>query len=324
MLLFKRLFVALFCLSCGSVMAAAPEWPQRPIRLVVPFAPGGATDIVARILAPSMSEVLGQQVVVDNRTGAAGNIALEITGRAQPDGYTVLIGNVSTNSINQLLFASTLKIDPSKDLKAVTLLASVPNVIVSGAGFPPNTLKELVAYAKARPGGLNYSSPLGGYSHLDMLDFNKRAGIEMVNVPSKGAGSSQAAIIGGEIHFSIVNAASSMPQIKAGRMKAFATTSAKRIPELPDVPTMAEGGYPGVGSNNWNGFFVQAATPQAIVDKLHATVLAVVAKPQVQEAMAKSGVPIVTSKSPAEFQQFVNSEVQRWQRIIKENNVKVE
>jgi len=292
--------------------------------LIVPFAPGGGNDIVARIMGAALGEALGQQFVVDNRPGAAGNIGVEIVAHAQPDGYSILVGNVSTNAINPTGFASVLKFDPVKELAGVTLLAQIPNVLVSGVAFPPASVKELIEYAKARPGQLNYSNPVGAYSHLDMLEFTKQAGIQMVNVPSKGAGSSFAPLIAGEIHCSFLNAATVTPQIKGGRMKGFVTTAQKRLAELPDVPTLAEAGFPGVGSELWIAFFVPAQTPRAVVDALHAAVVRVTQRAQVQGAFAKSGVPMTISKSPAEFQAFVAGEVKRWGRIIKENNVKFE
>lgn len=300
------------------------DWPQRPVRLLVPFAPGGGTDIVARLLAPTLGDTIGQPVVVDNRSGAAGNIAMEIVARAQPDGHTVLVSNVSTASINPILYAGTLKFDPLKELAGVTMLAAIPNLLVSGVGFPPASFKELVAYTRARPGQLNYSTPLGGYSHLDMLDLSSRTGMKLVNVPSKGAGSSAASLISGEIHFSIANAASSTPQVKAGRMKAFATTAPKRLSDLPDVPTFTELGLPGVGSDNWNGLFVPARTPRAIVERLHQATVEVLQRPAVIESYAKVAVPVAVSRSPAEFDAFVRTEVGRWARIIKENQIRLD
>ncbi|MBC7779386.1 MAG: tripartite tricarboxylate transporter substrate binding protein, partial [Proteobacteria bacterium] len=296
----------------------------RPVRLVVPFAPGGGTDIVARLLAPPLGEVLGQSVIVDNRAGAAGNIAMEIVARAQPDGYTVLVSNVSTASINPILYAGTLKFDPVKELAGVTLLAAIPNLLVSGAGFPPTSFKEVIAYARARPGQMNYSTPLGGYSHLDMLDLAARTGMQLVNVPSKGAGSSAASIINGEIHFSIANAASTTAQVKAGRMKAFATTATKRLPDLPDVPTFTELGFAGVGSDNWNGLFVPAKTPRATVNRLHQATVGVLTRPAIQEGYAKVSVPVAVSRSPEEFDAFVRTELARWGRIIKENQIRLD
>lgn len=300
------------------------DWPQRPVRLVVPFAPGGGTDIVARLLAAPLAEAIGQAVVVDNRSGAAGNIAMEIVARAQPDGHTVLVSNVSTASINPILYAGTLKFDPLKELTGVTLLAAIPNLLVSGSGFQPANFKELVAYARARPGQMNYSTPLGGYSHLDMLDLASRTGMKLVNVPSKGAGSSAVSIISGEIHFSIANAASTTPQVKAGRMKAFATTAPKRLPDLPDVPTFTELGFAGVGSDNWNGLFLPARTPRAVVNRLFQATVEVLQRPAIVEAFAKVAVPVATSASPEAFDAFVKSEVARWDRIIKDNQIKLD
>jgi len=319
------LFGALIApLVCAAQPDAARSYPARPIRLVVPFAPGGATDIVARALAPALSEGLGQQVIVDNRAGASGNIAVEIVARAQPDGYTVLIGNVSTNTINPTTFASVLNVDPVKDLTGVTLIATVPNVMVSGMAFPPNTMKELIEYARARPGRLNHSNPIGAFSHLDMLELMSKTGIRMENVPSKGTGESIIAVMSGEIHCSFLNAAASTPQIKAGRLKAFVTTAKARLPDLPNVPTMAEAGFPGMGSVNWNGFFVPSKTPQAVISKLYAVTAQVTQRRAVQEAFVRAGAPMTVSASPAEFQQFVDSELKRWARIIRENNVKIQ
>ncbi len=302
----------------------AQVWPTRAVRLIVPFALGGLTDIVARILAPALGEALAQPFVVENRPGAAGNIGVEQVVRAAPDGYTVLVGNISTNAINPTAFAATLKFDVAKDLAPVTLIASVPNVLVSGTAFPPGNFKDLIEYARARPGQMNYSNPLGSYSHLDTLDLFARTGVKAVLIPSKGAGSTLTSIINGEIHFSFLNAASITPHVKSGRMKAFATTARERLPDLPEVPTMAEVGFPEVGSVQWNGFFMPARTPRAIVGKLHAATTQVIRRKQVQDAFVNSAVPITLSKSPEEFQEFVSAEIGRWARIIRDNNIKLE
>ena len=296
-------------------LASAQPYPSKPIRMVIPIAAGGGTDAMGRLIAQRLGDQMGVSVVVENRAGAGTVIGTEIVARAQPDGHTVLVSNVSTASINPILYAGTLKFDPLKELTGVTLLAAIPNLLVSGAGFPPGSFKELLAYARARPGQLNYSTPLGGYSHLDMLDLASRTGMKLVNVPSKGAGSSAASIISGEIHFSIANAASTTPQVKAGRMKAFATTAPKRLSDLPEVPTFGELGLPGVGSDNWNGLFLPARTPRAIVNRLHQATV---------ESYAKVAVPVATSRSPEEFDAYVKSEVGRWARIIKENQIRLD
>jgi tripartite-type tricarboxylate transporter receptor subunit TctC len=321
-----------FILAGSVAMAAdgraaepqAPRWPVKPIRMVVPFPPGGSTDIVARILAPSLSEALGQQFIVDNRSGAAGNIALDIVARAQPDGYTTLIGNVSTNSINETLFTSSLKIKPSRDLIGVTLVGSSPNVLVSGSVLPPNNLKELIAYLKSRPGQVNFTSPLGSQSHLDTLDFLGKAGLEMPNVPTRGIGQALASIIAGDIHISIQSAASAIGQIKGGKLKAYATTAPKRLPELPEVPTFAEEGMRGVGNDQWTGLFVPAATPRAVIDRLHASLIQVMQRQDVRDLYNRSAIPMATSRSPEEFNRFVQAEIVKWAKIIKDKNVTVE
>jgi tripartite-type tricarboxylate transporter receptor subunit TctC len=306
-----------------STLAQVDTWPNRPVKLVVPFAVGGATDIAARIIAPALGEILGQQFIVEIKSGAAGNIAIEYVAQSAPDGYTLLVGNVSTSSINETLFSSSLKVKPSVALKPVSLIASIPNLLVAGVNFPPNNMKELIAYAKMRPGELNYSSPLGGYSHLDMLDFNNKAGIKMVNIPSKGAGSSTVGLVAGDIHFTILNAASSLSLIKANKLKAIATTHANRLPYLPDVPTFAESGFPGVGTDQWNGIFIPANIPAPIMEKLFNALVQALQKPQVKEAFVTAGMTVSPSKSPADAAAFVALETKRWPKIIKENNVNV-
>jgi tripartite-type tricarboxylate transporter receptor subunit TctC len=300
------------------------DWPRRPIRVIVPAAPGGAGDITARTISPALADYLGQQIVIDDRPGAAGNIGVELAAKAPPDGYTVLIGNVSTNAINPTTFASVLKFDPSKELAGVTMLSRIPNLLVSGTSFPPNDIAELIDYAKARPGQLNYSNPVGGVSHLDMLEFTARAGIKMVNVPSKGAGSSFAPVISSEIHCTFLNAATVIPQIRAGRMKAFVTTAQRRLADLPNIPTMAEAGFPGAGSEMWTGFFVPASTPRAIIAKLHGAVVQVAQQRQVKDMFDRVKVPMAISATPEEFQEYVRAEIKRWAAVIKDNNVKVQ
>ena len=314
--------------SCLAFAAQAQQdarsWPTRPVRVIVPFSLGGATDLVARILGPALAESLGQPFVIENRPGASGNIGVEIVAKAAPDGQTLLVGNISTNAINPSGFAGRLSFDPVKDLAPVTLLVSIPTLLVTGAALPPNSVKELVEYARARPGVLNYSNPLGSYSHMDTLDLSSKTGIKVVLIPSKGAGSAITSIINGEIHFSFLNMASVMPHVKSGKMKALATTSRARLAELPDVPTMAEAGYPGIGSENWNGFFFQAQTPRAIVDRLYTATIQAMHRKQVRDAFANAALPVSLSKSPEDFQAFLDAEISRWARILKEHQVHLE
>jgi tripartite-type tricarboxylate transporter receptor subunit TctC len=316
-----RLLIVLFSMFCVA-SAAAQNFPSRPIRMVVPFAPGGATDIVARIIAPKLSERLGQQVVVDNRSGAAGNIAVEIVANAQPDGYTVLVGNISTNSINHLLFKK-MKVSAPRDLAGVTLLASIPNVILGGPKMPA-TFKEALAFVRERPGQLNYQAPLGSYSHLDMLALTAAAGLKMTHLPSKGAGETLPALMRGDVAITNSNVASNIGPIRAGQIRAYAVTSVQRIPELPDVQTLAEAGFAGIGSMNWNGLFVPVKTPQAIVDRLHKETVAVMSDPEMKEYLAKRLIPLALSESPAAFNKYVLSEAARWDKIIRDNKVAIE
>jgi tripartite-type tricarboxylate transporter receptor subunit TctC len=310
--------------AASVAQAAEQSYPTRPIRLLIPFAPGGATDIIARVLEPNLSKRLGQQLVVDNRTGAAGNIAVELVAQAQPDGYTLLVGNISTNSINPLLFAGKTKVNALKDLAPITKLVAIPNFILGSPKLPAQTLKEALAYAKSRPGQLNFQAPLGSYSHLDMLALTGAVGVKMVHLPSKGAGETLAAILRGDIHITESNVASNIGAVKAGQIKAFAVTSEKRLPDMPEVPTMAEAGFPGIGSLNWNGLFAPARTPKAIVNKLHAMTVASMKELDGEGSLAKRQLPVSLSASPEEFAAFVQAEADKWRRIIKENNVKID
>jgi tripartite-type tricarboxylate transporter receptor subunit TctC len=320
--------IALTALSAGPVATAAQPaaeaYPVRPVRLLVPFAPGGATDIIARVLEPTLSKKLGQVLVIDNRTGAAGNIAVELVAQAQPDGYTLLVGNISTNSINPLLFAGRSKVNALKDLAPITKLVAIPNFILGSPKMPANTLKEALAYAKARPGQLNFQAPLGSYSHLDMLALTAAAGVKMVHLPSKGAGETLTALLRGDIHITESNVASNIGGVKAGQIKAYAVTAERRLPDLPDVPTMAEAGFPGMGSLNWNGLFAPARTPKAVIAKLHADTVAAMKELDADGTLSKRQLPVSLSASPEEFTAFVKAEASRWEKIIKANNVKID
>lgn len=304
--------------------ALAADYPKRPIRLLIPFAPGGATDIIARMIEPKMSRALGQQIVVDNRPGAAGNIAVELTAQAQPDGYTLLVGNISTNSINPILFAGRMRANAVKDLTGVTKLVAIPNFILGSPKIPANTLKEAIEYARARPGQLNYGAPLGSYAHLDMLALTARAGIRMVHIPTKGAGETLANLLRGDSHIQESNVASNIGPVRAGQIKAYAVTSEKRLAELPNLPTLAEEGFPGIGSLNWNGVFAPARAPKPVLARLHAVAVAAMKELDAEGVLQKRQTPISLSASPADFNAYVLSEMKRWDRIIRDNKVKID
>lgn len=309
----------------GVAAQAADQYPGRPVKILVPYQPGGATDIIARHLAIRLNDVLGQSVVVENRPGASGNIALEAVAKATPDGYTLLCGNVSTNAINENTFSHTLQTKPSRDLVGITKLVEIPHIIAANPSFSPNSVAELVALAKRSPGKINFASAgLGTYPHLDMLRLMRAAGIEMTHVPYKGgAGQMIPALISGESQLSFLNLSSALEQIKAGRLKAIATTAPARLAEIPNVATMAEQGFPGIGTNAWQALFAPAATPKPIVDKLYAAVAGVLSRPEVKEMLAKQMLTVTLSKSPEEFTELVREETKRWAEVVRENRVQI-
>src|SRR5216117_157723 len=320
-MLFRILLGLLFA---GS--ALAQDYPSRPVKMVVPYAPGGATDIIARILGQQLTESLGQSFIVENRPGASGNLALESVAKAAPDGYTLLVGNVSTNTINENTFAHQLQIKPSRDLVGIAKLVEIPHIIATTAGFPANSVADLVALAKKDPGKINYASAgLGSYPHLDMEKLMKAAGIQMTHVPYKGgAGQMIPAIIAGEAPVAFLNLSSALPHLRSGRMKAIATTAPSRLAELPNVPTMAEQGFPGIGTNAWQGMFAPAATPKPIIDKIYQSVAAILSNSQMKEQLSKQMLDVTLSSSPAEFQQLVEKETRAWGDFLHEAKIKIE
>ncbi|HSE00573.1 MAG TPA: tripartite tricarboxylate transporter substrate binding protein [Burkholderiales bacterium] len=320
-----RILVVIACAFAAGAVNAAEKFPQRPVRLIVPYAPGGATDITARLLQTGISELWGQPVIVDNRAGASGTIAVELAARAAPDGYTLQVGNVSTNAINETTFAA-LKIKPSRDLTGVTNLIQLPHLWVASTAVPAASLKEFADYAKKSGGKLNYGSAgVGSYPHLDTVKLLKHMGVQLTHVPYKaGAAGMIPAIMGNEIQFMFINMASSLSNIRAGRIKPLATTWPTRRPELPNVPTVAEAGYPGFGTNAWNGLFAPAGIPKPLLQRIHADVVKAMETPATKEALAKVFMTGVVNRSPAEFQQFVLTEIKTWGKIVIENNIKIE
>jgi len=322
-----RIFAAsLAALPSAAAAQPADSYPSRSVRILVPYAPGGATDIIARILAAKLTDSLAQSFVVENRTGASGNLALEAVAKAPADGYTLFVGNVSTNTINENTFADTLSIKPSRDLVGIAKLVEIPHIIATTANFPANNLAELIALAKKEPGKINYASAgLGSYPHLDMEKFQKAAGITLTHIPYKGgAGQMIPAIIAGEAPVAFLNLSSALPQIRGGRMKAIATTAPSRLPELPDVATMAEQGYPGIGTNAWQGMFAPAATPKPVVDKIYASVAAVLTNPEMKASLGKQMMTVELSKSPQDFTELVRKETQGWGDFLREAKIKIE
>ena len=315
----KRLFFFLFVVF--PVMVFAQGYPNRPLRMVVPFAPGGASDFVGRILQPRMSELLGEQVVVENRGGAAGNIGVEAAARSAPDGYTFLLGNIGSIAINPSVFPN-LPVLPTKDLIAVSQVVDVPSVLVAHPTFAPNTIKELIDYARANPGKLNYASPgSGSQNRLEMEILRKLAGgLDMVHVPYKaGAGPALTGLVGGETHLMFVTASSAVGHVRSGRLKALAVSTPKRMEQFPSAPTTEEQGFPELRASSWQGIFLPLGTPKDIVERLHAITLQTMASPEVVQRLSNGGVIVTTSASPAAFTEFVAAETQRWARVVKDS-----
>jgi len=300
------------------------DYPNRTVRMIVPFAPGGASDTVGRIIQPAMAELLKQQVVVDNRGGAAGNIGVEVAVRANPDGYTFLLGNVGTMAINPV-FYTKFPYRPLKDLIPVTQVVDVPGCLVVHPSLPVKSVKELVAHLKANPGKLNYGSPApSSANRLEMEMFLAATGTKAVQVNYKGgAGPAMIGLLGNEVQMMFVTFSSAVNFAKQGRVRMLGVISPERNPALPDVPTMREQGYNMV-VGSWQGIFLPKGTPQPIVNKLYKVGVEMMKDPQVVKRMAESGISIVTSKSPADFYQFVKSETDRYGKVIKDANIETE
>jgi tripartite-type tricarboxylate transporter receptor subunit TctC len=293
--------------------------------MIVPFAPGGSSDVLARVLAPKLSDVLGQQIVVENRAGASGNIGMEAAAKAAPDGYTIYLGNIGTIAINPAIFLN-LSVNPVKDLIPVTLVADIPSLLVANPSVQANTVAELIAYAKANPGVLNFASTgSGSLSRLEMEQFRKVAAIDVVHIPYKGgAGPAVNGMLGGETHVMFVTLSSALTLVQAGKLKALGISGTKRSDALPQVPTMAEAGFPDMISGSWQGVFVPAGTPRPIVDKLHVVLLAILGAAEIRENLVGRGVPVVTSRTPDEFALFVGAEVVRWGRVARDSGATVD
>jgi tripartite-type tricarboxylate transporter receptor subunit TctC len=312
----KRL---LFALLLVPALALAQAYPTKPIRMIIPFAPGGASDFVGRIMQPKMNELLGQPIVVENRAGAAGNIGAEAAAKSAPDGYTIFLGNVGSIAINPGVYPK-LSIHPVKDFIAVNQVVDVPSILIIHPSVPANNVRELVTYAKANQGKLNFASPgSGSLDRLEMELFRRLEKLDMVHVPYKGgAGPATAGLMGGETQLMFATAASAMPGVKSGRLKPLAVTSTKRIDTLPEVPTVAEAGYPDLKAGSWQGIFVPAGTSREVVDRLFNVTTQVMKDPDVIARLKNGGAEAVTSANPAEFAKYVAAETDRWAKIAKE------
>lgn len=313
--------VALLVLAMGAVRAA--EYPARPVRLVLGFAPGGASDTMARTVGTRLSEGLGQPVVVDNRPGAGGNIAAEIVARSAPDGYTLLLGNNGILAVNVSLYPK-IGFDPVKDFAPVVLVASQPNILVVNPSVPVDSVKALLALARSKPGQLNYASPGAGTTgHLAAELFKAMAGVNFVVIPFKGGGPAVLAVLAGECQFSFATALSVQPQIKAGKVKALAVTTARRSPGFPELPTVAEAGVPGFDAITWHGIVVPARTPQAVIARLNREFNKLLQTADMRERLMTLGSDIIGGE-PKQLTDYMRVEIPRWAKVIKESGAKAE
>ena len=316
------IFLCVFLAMSGAARAAgAPAYPAKPIRFIVPFAPGGGNDLIARLIGGKLAEAWGQQVVVDNRPGAGGNIAAEIAARSAADGYTIFLFN-STNAIAPSLFKS-VPFDPIKDFEPVILIATSPFALVVHPSTPAKSVKDLIALAKAKPGVLTYASGGNGSStHLAAEEFKQLAGIQMIHVPYKGGGPALIDVIGGRVTMYFSSLPPSLPHIKAGRLRALGITSKERSPLLPDVPTISEAALPGFESGSSYGIVVPAHTPQAIVLKMNAEIARLVATPEVSARLKEQGLHNGAG-APQDFGRFMKAEIAQWARVIKASGANV-
>jgi tripartite-type tricarboxylate transporter receptor subunit TctC len=326
----RRRFAALIAaaLLSASLPAQAQTWPTKPVRIVVPFPPGGTTDIVARAIGVELQRMWQHAVVIENRPGAGGNIGADLVAKSAPDGYTLLMGTVGTHAINAALFAQSgaeMPFDPVKDFVPITLTAGVPNVMVINPKLPVNTIAEFIAYAKARPGQLNMASSGNGTSiHLSGELFKTVTGVYMVHFPYRGSAPAVTDLIAGNMNVMFDNLPSALPHIKSGRLKALAVTSRTRSPALPEVPTIEEAaGLKGFDASSWFGLFAPAGTPRAIVDKIQSDVARALALPEVRERFVAQGAD-PGGNTPEQFAAFIRAETDKWTRVVKFSNAKVD
>ena len=316
---FRRWASAALAFVLVAGLAQAQDWPSKPIRMVVPYPPGGGTDIVARIVNEKLSPELGAPIVIDNKGGAGGSVGTEIAAKAAPDGYTVLM-TLSSHTINPKLFPK-LGYDVERDFAPVSLAAFIPQILVANPSVPVGNVAELVAYLKANPGKVNYASVgIGSPGHIAGELFKLRTGTQMTHVPYKGGGPAVTDTIGGQVQLLFVSMPAALQFVKQGRLKALAVTSGKRSAAAPDVPTIAENGGPDVVVDSWYGLLVPAKTPAPIVAKLNGAMVKVLAMPDVREKLFAQGAEAVSS-SPAEFDAIIRDELRKWEYVIREAKI---
>jgi tripartite-type tricarboxylate transporter receptor subunit TctC len=311
-----------------TLMFAAPAhaaYPERPVTMVVPFAAGGTTDILARIVGEELSKRLGQQIVIDNRPGAGGNTGTAVVAKAAPDGYTLVMGTIGTHAINSSIY-KRMPYDPVRDFAPVTIVATVPNVLVAHPSAPFRTVTELIAYAKANPGKLNFASSGAGSSiHLSGEMFKAMTETDIVHITYKGSGPAVIDMISGQVPTMIMfdNLPSSLPQIKAGKLMALGVTSATRTPILPEVPTIAEAALPGYEATPWFGVLAPAGTPKEIIDKLNSEIVAILGMPSVKERLLEQGAEPV-GDAPEHFVEVIEADLTKWAALIEKAGISID
>lgn len=323
---FRFLISAWLVLSAVTALpmgAFAADYPSRPLRLVVPFPPGGAADILAREISPKLSAALRQQIIVDNRPGANGVVGFELVARSPADGHTLLLGFTTGVAINPLLL-SKISYDPQKDLAPVSMLSRTPMTLIAGASFPANSVKELIALAKAAPRKLSYGSPgTGNPNHIAGEMFKSLTGVDLVHVPYKGAGPVMTDVIGGHVPVAFVTLAAALPQVRAGKLKSLAITSDRRWSALPDVPTMSEAGVVGLEIIEWFGILVPASTPRVLVVRLNEEIVPIVREPEVRRNLIERGLEPTTMTSD-EFRAVIRSDIVKWAKAIKQTGIRID
>ena len=313
------LSAAIVAVSAFAGLAQGAAYPERPVRLIVPFAPGGASDFVARIIQDKLGSELGQQIVIDNRTGASGYIGVEVAADSEPDGYTALLGNIGTMAINASVFPK-FRVKPLNAFIGITQVVDVPGMVVVHPSLPVKSIKELIEFAKARPGKLNFSaSGAGSNSRLAFELFQQQAGLKIVMVPYKGGASGASlAVAQGEVPITMLTSASLLPYIRIDRMRLLAVVAPERLSDMPDVPTMKEVGFPDHVVGSWQGVFVPKGTPQAVVKRLFPAVVNTMKDANVIKQLGTASSAAIVSKSPADFRKFWQSEHNRWAKVVKD------
>ena len=318
-----RLLATLSCSLVTLAAVAQSDYPNRPVRWIVPFAPSGPTDLMSRAVAEKLSQRLGQQFVVDNRAGAGGNIGAELVAKSVPDGYTLMIGHVGTHAINAALYPR-IGFDPVKDFTPITLIATFPLALVVHPSVPAKDAKELIALAKAKPGQLNFASAgNGGPTHLTGELFKSSAGIDIVHVPYKGNAAALLDLVAGRVQMMFSNMLTSMPHVRAGKLRAIGISGAKRSPQAPELPTIAESGLPGFVAVPWYGVLGPAGLPRPILTKLNAEIARALAQPDMNERFVAQGVDLQSS-TPEQFGALIRSEVVKWRKVVKDAGAKVD